>query len=282
MHSTLLQSLSHSLCCGSYKKAKVAQARSFCEGEKVDPGGPMCSPDAGLAFLPHSDHPSRKDGTGNWGDQKPWDWDLGAENTGGSCPALHPGDQASPRGACGRARGRQNPRAAASATEEPLKGVQQKTVVERGGEHRARGQPGEFTWEGPTSKELEGRDCTLASWPLSHRERQAGLPTAPHGSCSGAALQLIIRPAPRGTKCLLFSNSPCCRLPYPWLKHALKAQWPRERDWRETPAPVPLLCSSSCPQTPSSLKNPSSSMPWGLETAFLPSPPWCKPTALRR
>ena len=27
----------------------------------------MCSPDAGLAFLPHSDHPSRKDGTGNWG-----------------------------------------------------------------------------------------------------------------------------------------------------------------------------------------------------------------------
>lgn len=43
------------------------------------------------------------------GDQKPSDQYLEAENTGRSCPALHPGDKASPRGAWGREGGRQNP-----------------------------------------------------------------------------------------------------------------------------------------------------------------------------
>ena len=38
----------------------------------------------------------------------------------------------------------------------------------------------------------------------------------------------------------------------------------------ETPAPVPLLSSSSCPQTPSSLKNPSSSMALGAGESIPP------------
>lgn len=43
------------------------------------------------------------------------------------------------------------------------------------------------------------------------------------------------------------------------------------------PRSCPLLCSSSCPQTPSSLKNPSSSVPQGLETALLPLLPGASP-----
>ena len=126
------------------------------KGEKVDPGGPMCSPAAGLDFPPHSQHPPRKDRRGNrvscsacpkWeGETRNPEIRTQRQRTQEEAAQLSTqGTRLLPGGPGGGQKGDRTPRAAAAATMEPLKGVWQKTVVERGGEPRGRGQPGEFT-----------------------------------------------------------------------------------------------------------------------------------------
>ena len=47
------------------KKPGSHRQRALVKEGKVDPGGPTCSPAGGIAFLPLSQHPPRKDRRGN-------------------------------------------------------------------------------------------------------------------------------------------------------------------------------------------------------------------------